>query len=129
MESSLNLVWMTMATLMFWLWMRHAASKGGNRRTQLFALAVVVLILLPVISVTDDLMAAQNPAETDCCQRKDHSASIPHSVFPAIAALPPPVLAELNFSFLRYATPSRVPAPQVDNPAMAPIQNRPPPTA
>ena len=110
MEFALNLVWMALATLMFWLWMRRAPSEGVSRRTQLAALAVVVLILLPVISVTDDLMAAQNPAETDCCQRKDYAVAIPHSVFPAIAALPPPVLAELTFSFLRYAAPSRVPA-------------------
>ena len=38
------------------------------------ALAVVILILLPAISMTDDLMAAQNPAEIDCCVRRDHDS-------------------------------------------------------
>jgi hypothetical protein len=129
MEFALNFVWMALASLMFWLWMRRAPSEGVSRWTQLAALAVVVLILLPEISVTDDLMAAQNPAETDCCQRKDYAVAIPHSVFPAIAALPPPVLAELTFSFMRFAAPSGVLGSQVDNPALTSIQNRPPPTA
>jgi hypothetical protein len=128
MELFLNLAWALVATLMFWLWMRLAPRQGA-RRTQLIALAVVILILLPVISVTDDLIAAQNPAETDCCQRKDHAASSHHSIFPAVATLPPPVLAKLSFGLLRFAAPSRVSVPRVKIPALASIQNRPPPAA
>ena len=102
MELILNLVWALLATLMLWLWMRHAPCVCLSRRTQLVALAMLILILLPVISVTDDLQALQNPAELDCCARRHHAVSCPHSIFPAAATLPPPVFAELSFGFLRF---------------------------
>jgi hypothetical protein len=129
MELTLNLAWMLLAALMFWLWMRHALREGASRRTQLVALAVVILILLPVISVTDDLMAAQNPAETDCCQRKDHVCSNAHSLPHAVAALALPVFTELSSDSLRLAAPRNLPAPLVEIPALTSIQNRPPPAA
>jgi hypothetical protein len=53
----------------------------------------------------------------------------PHSIFPAVATLPPPVFAELSFGFLRFTAPSHLPVPLVKIPAMASIQNRPPPAA
>jgi hypothetical protein len=90
---------------------------------------MLILILLPVISVTDDLQALQNPAELDCCARRHHAVSCPHSIFPAAATLPPPVFAELSFGFLRFAAPGNRPAPLVELPALASIQNRPPPAA
>jgi hypothetical protein len=128
MELILNFVWALLATLMIWLWMRHAPCEGA-RRTQLVALAVVILILLPVISVTDDLQALQNPVELNCCARRQHAASGSHSIFPATATLPPPVFAELSFGFLRFAARGNRPAPLVELPALASIQNRPPPAA
>lgn len=129
MEITLNLVWALLATLMFWLWMRHAPCECLSRRTQLVALVVVILVLLPVISMTDDLQALQNPAEVDCCARRQHTVSCPHCIFPAVATLPPPVFAELSFGFLRMAAPGHLPAPKVKIPALASIQNRPPPAA
>ena len=131
MELLLNLAWALLATLMFWLWMCRASCQG-IRRTQLIALAVVIVILFPVISVTDDLQMAQNPAEADAyylCTRRDHVAVSQHSIFPAVATLPPPVFAELSFGFLRFAAPSHLADPLVKIPAMASIQNRPPPAA
>ena len=47
MELLLNLAWALLATLMFWLWLCHAPCQG-IRRTQLVALAVVIVILFPV---------------------------------------------------------------------------------
>jgi hypothetical protein len=130
METILNLAWVLLAAVIVRLWTRYAPQEGASRRTQVAALAVLILILLPVISVTDDLMAAQNPAETtDCCVRRNHAASCPHSIFPAVATLPPPVFARLSFGFLRFIAPSRVPAQLVKIPALASIQNRPPPAA
>jgi hypothetical protein len=127
MELSLNLVWALLAVVLVRLWLLHASRNGVSTRTQFAALAMLIVILLPVISVTDDLQALQNPAELDCCARRHHAASFPHSVFPAVATLPPPVLAELSIGFLRFTAPSPVPAPQVKSPALASIQNRPPP--
>jgi hypothetical protein len=110
------------------LCLRQAPRDGAHRRTQLIALAVLILILFPVISVTDDLLASQNPAEADCCLRRDHVISNAHSIVPAVAAPPQPVLAELSFGFLRFVTPGNLLAPVIDHPAMTAIQNRPPPT-
>ncbi|MGO9319070.1 MAG: hypothetical protein ACLPXT_10725 [Terracidiphilus sp.] len=132
MELILNLFWALLATLMLWLWMRHAPRECLPRQTQLAALAVVILILLPIISVTDDLRMAQNPAEADAyylCTRRDHVAISSHSIFPAVVMLPPPVIAKLSFGFLRFAVLGNRPAPLVEIPALASIQNRPPPAA
>jgi hypothetical protein len=72
MELTLNLAWMVLVTLMSWLWIRRTPRENESRWTQFVALAVIILILFPAISMTDDLMAAQNLAETSSCQRKDH---------------------------------------------------------
>jgi hypothetical protein len=129
MEFALNLAWVVLAALMFCLWLRFAPRQGTDRRMQLIALAVLLLILFPVISVTDDLLTIQNPAETDSCVRRDYAVSNAHSILPAVAALPQPVFAELSFAFQRFAAPGHLPAPAVDHPGMAEIQNRPPPAA
>jgi hypothetical protein len=129
MELILNLAWALLTAFMVCLWMRFAPRTGASRRMQLVALAVLILILLPVISVTDDLQAAQNPAETDSLSRRGHGYSAPHSILSSVAALPLPVFAELSFGVLRMAAPGSLRSPVVDHPALAPIQNRPPPTA
>lgn len=129
METFLNLAWVLLALVIVRLWMRYGAQQGATRQQQIAALAMLILILLPVISVTDDLQAAQNPAEYDICSRRDAVAGSLHSMFPAVAMLPPPVFAEIGFSFLGMAAPLRMPVPAVDNPALWAIQNRPPPRA
>ncbi|MGA3082617.1 MAG: hypothetical protein ABSD44_14800 [Terracidiphilus sp.] len=126
MELILNLVWLLLAILMVRVWLRHARRTGASTRTQIAALAMLILILLPVISVTDDLQTIQNPAEVDCA-RRNHAATSPHSIFHAIATLPPPVLAELSFGFSGFAAPAAFHAPLVEIPALSSIQNRPPP--
>jgi len=129
MELVLNLIWVLLAVVIVRLWMSHARQEGASPRTQLAALAILIAILFPVISVTDDLLTAQNPAELECCARRNHAVSCPHSIFPAVDALPPPAFAAPSFGFLRFVAPSSSPVPTVDNPALAPIQNRPPPAA
>jgi hypothetical protein len=129
MELALNLAWAFSAIVIVCLWLRFAALAGTSRRTQWIALAVLILILFPVISVTDDLQAVQNPAEVDSCIRRVHAISHPHSTFPAVAAMPLPILAALPFGFLQMAAPGRSPAPVVDHPGLRTIHNRPPPVA
>jgi hypothetical protein len=129
MELALNLVWALLAAVLVKLWLRHAPHKRVSMGTQIAALAMLIVILLPVISVTDDLQALQNPAELDCCARRNHTASCPHSIFPAVATLPPPVFATPSFAFLRFAAPRSLPAPLVKLPALSSIQRRPPPAA
>ena len=130
MELALNLGWALVAVWMLCAWLRVAPHGAKERRAQLVALAVVILILLPAISMTDDLMAAQNPAEVDCSARRDHDFSSAHSKIPAAAAaLPLPAFAGLLFRFVQTGAPSRLSTPILENPALAPIQNRPPPAA
>jgi hypothetical protein len=129
MELSLNLAWIALGALMFCSWLRFSPRAGSSRRMQFVALAVLVLILFPVISVTDDLQAAQNPAETDTCLRRDCECPHHHSIIPGIAAIPVPVFAGLSFTSQHAAIPGSPRAPSIDDPALAPIQNRPPPAA
>ena len=129
MDSVLNLVCAFLAIAMLCSWLRFGPRRGANRCVQLAALAVLVLTLLPVISVTDDLQAMQNPAETDSSLRRDYAGAMHHSIFPAIATLPSPFLWELPFSFLRFAAPGNLAAPPAHRPALSSIQNRPPPAA
>ncbi len=129
METILNLTWVAVAVVMVRLWLCYALREGATKRTQIPALVMLLVILFPVISVTDDIWSVQNPAETDTCQRRDHLASCPHSIFPAFAALPEHAIAEIAFSFARFDVPLRIPLLAIDNPALDPIQNRPPPVA
>jgi hypothetical protein len=129
MELTLNLIWFLLAIAMVWLWLRQAPRDRSQRRGQMVALGLLLFILLPAISMTDDLMAAQNPAEVDCCARRDYDHAHHHAIFPRDAAPPQPVFAGLSFSRLHQPVMGLAPAPSFDLPALAPIQNRPPPAA
>jgi hypothetical protein len=127
MELVLNFGWVLLATLLLSVWLRSASPAAASRRMQLISLAMLILILFPVVSVTDDLQAAQYPAIVDGSQRRDHVRSTPHSIFPAVTALPAPVFGGMRLGFLRIAAPARLPSPLLDHPALTPIQSRPPP--
>lgn len=77
MEILLNLVWaaLSVALSVFWLVRRvphNGDSHSVSLKTQLVSLAVVFLILLPVVSLTDDLQASIAPAEVEhACRRGD----------------------------------------------------------
>jgi hypothetical protein len=131
MELTLNLGWLLVALWMVFAWLRTAPRTVVDRRLQMVALAMVILILLPAISMTDDLVAAQNPAEIDCCVRRthDHDSSSPHSIVPAAISLPLPDFAGDSLAFAGMAAPDNLSSPFVDNPALRPIENRPPPAA
>lgn len=129
MELVLNLAWALLAAALMAAWLRFGLRHGANRGAQLIALAVLVLILFPVISVTDDLWAAQNPAEADCCLRRDHVVAAVQSDLPALAAMVQPPFAELAQPVLRFAAPGDLPAPVEDHAGFSVIDNRPPPAA
>jgi hypothetical protein len=129
MELVLNLVWFALAMAVFCLSPRVVTPATYSRCVQFAALTVLTLILFPVISITDDLLAAQNPAEADCCLRKDHEVSNAHSIIPAVVALPPTAFAGVFFSSHRLDAPRGPAIPTVDHPGLATVQNRPPPAA
>jgi len=129
MELFLNFAWAAMAIVIVSYWLSLDGRDQGERRMSLVALVMLIVILFPVISVSDDLWSLQNPAETDTCQRRDHLASFPHSIFPAVAAPPQDQCAVRTAGFQRFASPIMLPKPAIDNPALEAVQNRPPPSA
>ena len=78
MELLCNLVWVAVTAALWSSWLvrrRHAktASILPTIALQLVSLAALTAILLPVISITDDLQAANNPAEVErSAGKRDH---------------------------------------------------------
>ncbi len=129
MEFFLNSAWALLAFFIVCLWLHVEPRDHADRRLSFVSLVMLLVILFPVISVSDDLWSLQNPAETDTCLRRDHLASCAHAIFPAMAALPEPVFAVVPFGFQRLTAPLNLPVRAVDNAAFDAIQNRPPPAA
>lgn len=128
MELTLNLAWALLALWMFGAWLRIPPKAGRGRRAQLVALSIVILILLPAISMTDDLIAAQNPAELDCCVRRDYDCFHAYASVLTASAAPVPTYSGLTVGFVHLLTPNLLAAPLVQTPALASVQNRPPPS-
>ena len=130
LELFLNLAGVLIAIAMVCLWLRTAPDSGRDRRMQVVALALLLVILFPTISMTDDLLAIQNPAETDVYVCLDYlHYSNAHYFLPGAVETMAPVLEEHPSGFLREAVPGTLPASLMNPPALAPIENRPPPVA
>ena len=127
MELALNLGWVLVTVWMVCEWASMAPRTLPDRRSQFVALGVVILILLPAISMTDDLLAARNPAEADCCVRRDQACTNPHSIVPVTAALPLPANPRIELGFLRMSAPSPLSPPHARPSVLGSILNRPPP--
>ena len=86
MELLSNVTWMIVALALWSVWLvRRRSARDASLcpgiTAQLTALAVLTLILLPAISVSDDLQAAQNPAEVErTCIRSDRHLVHPDAV-------------------------------------------------
>jgi hypothetical protein len=129
MEFLLNSAWVILALLVVCFWLRLEHRSPPDRRLPFVALVVLIVILFPAISVSDDLWSIQNPAETDTCLRRDHLAPHPQSIFPAIAACPEPTFAGLRTGYRRITAVHGLTFQPLKNPALDPIQNRPPPAS
>lgn len=130
MEVLLNLAWAASAIALVTFWLRAGSRPDCARRRQIVAIAILIAILFPVISVSDDLMAIQCPSETNNTLRRDnfaHPDAHPH--LPAGVMAPPPVYAGIAYGFLRYVSPAWAIAPSVRASLLSAIQNRPPPQA
>jgi hypothetical protein len=69
-ELIFNLLWLTLSAGIFgfWIWSQRRwadRSLRATTRIQIMALAVLIVILLPVVSLTDDLQASAAPAEME----------------------------------------------------------------
>jgi hypothetical protein len=129
MELILNLAWGLLAALSFYLWTQAEHRSGTDRRLQIVALLMLIVILFPVISVSDDLWSIQNPAETDTVQRRDHLAAPEHSIFPALGTICEPFFAAIRFGFLNSPRPATSQVFVLASPTPVRILNRPPPAA
>jgi hypothetical protein len=129
-ELFFNLAWLVVAGVLVTLWLRGDTQGDAERRGQLIAMAVLIAILLPVISVSDDLQTIQNASEADNYLRRDHLVpSNPSPVQPMLAVILPAMSAGLGFGFLRFIAPSLLSVVEPTHPEMAGIDNRPPPVA
>ncbi len=130
MELFLNFAWGLLAVVIVCLWLRLGRRTVGERHLSFVALIMLIVILFPVISVSDDLWAIQNPARRITRQRRDHRAASPHSTFPAVAALPETADTGMIFGIMRVGAPRQVAFFAIENPAFnSSSQNRPPPAA
>lgn len=101
MELFLNLAWLLLALPAYWLW--HGA-KGGERKFSslqcLLALGCVLVILFPVISATDDLMAMRTEMEeSPVSKRSIHQTSHDKASAWNTRLQVPPALPETSISF------------------------------
>jgi hypothetical protein len=128
MELALNLVWFVIAALMLLLWTCHAVRNGENNRTQIIALIVLILVIFPVISVTDDLMIAQNLAEAACSQRKDYGRANAHPELFPLPAIYSAIFVEYSSSVIQIASVGRLSTPEIRALVIHSIDNRPPPS-
>jgi hypothetical protein len=130
MELFFNLVWVVVAGVLVTAWLRDKGQRHAERRGQIIAMAVLIAILFPVISVSDDLQAIQNASEADNYLRRDHLVpSNPSPVQPMLAVILPAISAGLGVGFLRFIAPSLLPVLEPEHPEIAGIENRPPPVA
>jgi hypothetical protein len=130
MELFFNLAWLVVAGVLVTLWLRDNGRKHAERRGQVIAMAVLIAILFPVISVSDDLQAIQNASEADNYLRRDHLVpSNPSPVQPLLAVILPATSSGLGFGFLRFIAPSLLAVLEPEHPEIAGIENRPPPMA
>jgi len=128
MEIVLNIAWAFCSLGLIAAWLHGSRSNPAPRRTQIMSLAMAVLLLLPVISLSDDLMAMQSPAETDTCLRRaQHSGDLHPTVASASWALAVLTFAEFAWGGYSQVVPgsSRVTPPLSVLPRS--LESRPPP--
>jgi hypothetical protein len=131
MELALNLVWVGLALLLVELCLHFSPSKLKSKRGQYVALLLVIVILLPIISVSDDILAAQVPAEIDTvsCARSYHDWVFKSAAHPAIVAALVSNLIWLSPQAKLRAVLLGTDTESINTPALSSIDNRPPPAA
>ncbi len=129
MELALNLGWVVLAMLMCWFWLRHPALRErAPRQTQFVALALVLAAMFIVITLYDDMAMAQTAAETSGVQREDSSSGVnAQAMQHLVATLTHLPVLELRLQTSHLGALAHHPAPTPRSPAVASIQNRPPP--
>lgn len=81
MELFSNLVWLAISALLLGFWLTHRNrweddSLRSSLAVQFVALALLIVVLLPVVSLTDDLQACTLPAESEHLSRRSDFQAI-----------------------------------------------------
>ena len=128
MEVFLNCTWALVALLLIEMRNRTETRTGAHRRNSLVALAMLLVILFPVISVTDDLWSIQYPAETDTALRRNHLDAGTHFPLTEFALPSSAFRTNVEFAWMGSIVAHR-PARRPGSPLCSAILNRPPPSA
>lgn len=136
MELLSNLGWLAATVALWAFWFARRRHVRGTSMLPAIGLQVVALVmlasvLLPAISVSDDLRASHNPAEVErACARSDQH------LYLLDAAHHAPVALALVAAFVIFAAPRRIaflpadPAKVLRGPEHVPtLWSRPPPVA
>lgn len=129
MELFLNILWGAFAIVCLSHWLKAEHRHKRDRHVAFVALFMLVVVLFPVISVSDDLWSIQNPAEADSFARRDTHASAPQSLHHAAAALPEVATTECAIGLKASLILSPRQAAGFSSPFVEAIRNRPPPRA
>jgi len=114
-----------------WLMSRHRWGDDVLRPSshmQIAALAILIVVLLPVVSLTDDLLACTAPAEIEHLMRRDlldHAESDLQAAFIVAAALVSVQAASGVQTFSRLTPSMEIGAPREE--FLSIVGNRPPP--
>lgn len=127
MELFFNFAWAFVALASVFLWTKQGRRTLRCGHSPLIGLAMLVVLLFPVISVSDDLWSLRHPAETDVCQRRDHRDGSSYNQFQIPAALPEPIGTKPDFQSGRLGEPRRMESVAIAAPPLGPLANRPPP--
>jgi len=126
-EIVLNLAWALCSAGLIAYWWRYRAANTQPMRMQVFALSMAVLLLLPVISLSDDLASMQGASETDGSVRRILHENHAHLTTPAFMALPKGVTASITFpGWIRECVSLNTPSSVAMRISQA-LSNRPPP--
>jgi len=110
LELLLNSAWLALSTSLVILWIRGlrfvpAGSRQPSTTVQLLALAMLIVILFPAISMTDDMQALSTAEVEHVTRRAD---LLPNSDQPADLAVPPDAEVFLTRSAFNLQTFARV---------------------
>jgi len=126
-EILLNLAWAALAILMVGLWLRVGDHKETDRRRQIVAILVLIAILFPVISVSDDLVAMQNATEQNGTERRDLLQSAGDHSIQSLAAVVFVLTLDPGTGAVHFVCARRFAIHKIEHPELSSIENRPPP--
>ena len=130
MEILLNFAWAMCSVALIACWWRGKKANAIPVHVQLLALGMVVLLLLPVISLSDDLAAMQGAFEADRSVRRIlHEDRAAVTAMPAFLAMPQEILSSMAGLVRLLERPRSDSTAICETLLSRPFSSRPPPQA